>query len=294
MRPPGRDRPRAGARRSDGASSAGGQATRCPPSACVGITAVLLAYPVWFGLAGPQAVTGVLFVIAPLSGVPLSGVLAPGHYGALANASCGWAATSAASGPPPDFIGGGAARPRVAALVGRRRLLTWLVVFLAASPLARARPVPVRDPLAFTHLWLPWRARNSRSSRRSCPTRSCRSSPSSWPSSSPSASMRSTSLPSRRSSAPRRAPRPPPSQRTGRSPLAATAVVGVAALLPLFLTYDMPFTGHRSTPAVLTPSHPRAPADTVLLTIPFAVSGWTSPCSGRPSTASTSVWPAPR
>ncbi len=34
----------------------------------VGGAAVLLAYPVWFGLAGPQAVTGVLFVIAPSGG----------------------------------------------------------------------------------------------------------------------------------------------------------------------------------------------------------------------------------
>ena len=39
-----------------------------------GLALVVLAYPIWFGLAGPQAVTGVLFVIAPLTGVPFSGV----------------------------------------------------------------------------------------------------------------------------------------------------------------------------------------------------------------------------
>ncbi len=47
-----------------------------------GVSLVLLAYPTWYGLAGPQAVTGVLFALAPISGVPLSGLLVPGAYGA--------------------------------------------------------------------------------------------------------------------------------------------------------------------------------------------------------------------
>ena len=45
----------------------------------VGVTLVLLAYPTWYGLAGPQAVTGVLFALAPITGVPLSGLLVPGR-----------------------------------------------------------------------------------------------------------------------------------------------------------------------------------------------------------------------
>ena len=48
--------------------------------------ASLLAYPTWYGLAGPQAVTGMLFALAPISGVPLSGLLAPGPYAARAGA----------------------------------------------------------------------------------------------------------------------------------------------------------------------------------------------------------------
>ena len=92
----------------------------------------LLAYPVWFGLAGPQAVTGVLFVIAPLTGVPLSGVFSPGHYGASANSYVRLGGYRGRVGPPPDFIGIGAAAAAVAAFVlAWRRLLTWLVVFLA-------------------------------------------------------------------------------------------------------------------------------------------------------------------
>ena len=50
-----------------------------------GVTVALLAYPAWFGVAGPQAVTGVLFPLAPILGVPLSGLLSPGQYGAFAN-----------------------------------------------------------------------------------------------------------------------------------------------------------------------------------------------------------------
>ena len=34
----------------------------------VGLSAAVLAYPTWFGLARPQAVTGVLFPFAPIAG----------------------------------------------------------------------------------------------------------------------------------------------------------------------------------------------------------------------------------
>ena len=43
-----------------------------------GVTVVLLAYPAWYGLSGPQAVSGMLFALAPIAGVPLSGLLVPG------------------------------------------------------------------------------------------------------------------------------------------------------------------------------------------------------------------------
>ena len=58
----------------------------------------------------------------------------------------------------------------------------------------------------------------------------------------------------------------------------ATAVVGVAALLPVFLTFDMPLTVR----PVTVPSYVRnvartLPEGTVMLTVPFAVSGSTQP-----------------
>ena len=43
-----------------------------------GVAVVLLAYPAWYGLSGPQAVSGMLFALAPIAGVPLSGAARPG------------------------------------------------------------------------------------------------------------------------------------------------------------------------------------------------------------------------
>jgi len=59
---------------------------------------------------------------------------------------------------------------------------------------------------------------------------------------------------------------------------ASTAVVGVVALVPVFVTFDMPFTVVPvRTPAYVRDVAPGLPAGTVLLTVPFAVSGSTQP-----------------
>ncbi len=42
---------------------------------------MLLAYPAWFGIAGPESVTGVWVAFTGFGGVPLSGFFAPGPYG---------------------------------------------------------------------------------------------------------------------------------------------------------------------------------------------------------------------
>ena len=81
-----------------------------------GIALVLLAYPAWFGLAGPQAVTGVLFVIAPLTGVSFSGVLSPGQFRAAANAYVRIGGYLGHLGPPT-----GLSRPRGGGRPGGRR-----------------------------------------------------------------------------------------------------------------------------------------------------------------------------
>ena len=93
---------------SAGASCGRAPGTPSPPwRSAAGVTVVVLAYPAWFGLAGPQAVTGVLFALAPISGVPLSGLLAPGQYGALANEYIRFGGYLGRTGPPPDYVGGG-------------------------------------------------------------------------------------------------------------------------------------------------------------------------------------------
>ncbi len=123
------------------------------------VAAVLLAYPVWFGLDGPQAVTGVLFAIAPLAGVPLSGVLSPGQYGSFANGYVRLGGYSGRLGPPPDFIGIGAAAAAVASFVlAWRRPLTWLVVLLGVVSLwLSLGPYQFGESAWLSHLWLPWR-----------------------------------------------------------------------------------------------------------------------------------------
>ena len=125
-----------------------------------GITVLVLAYPVWFGLAGPQAVTGVLFSVAPLAGVPLSGLLAPGMYGAPVNAYVRFGGYLGRNGPPPDYLGGGTALATVGAVVvGRRRPLTWLLLFLILVSFVLALGLRVTSgPEWSLHVWLPWHA----------------------------------------------------------------------------------------------------------------------------------------
>ena len=125
-----------------------------------GVTVALLAYPVWFGLAGPQAVTGVLFALAPISGVAFSGVLSPGQYAALAPEYVRFGGYLGRNGPPPDYVGGGLAAATVAAVVvARRRALTWLLLFLSAVSLWLALGgYLLSAPSWLGHPWLPWRA----------------------------------------------------------------------------------------------------------------------------------------
>ena len=122
------------------------------------VAVVVLAYPTWFGLAGPQAVTGMLFALAPISGVPLSGLLVPGSYGAPANGYIRFGGYLGRAGPPPDFVGWGVALAGAAAVVvGRRRPLTWLLLLLAAVTFWLALGAwLIAGPAWAGHPWLPW------------------------------------------------------------------------------------------------------------------------------------------
>jgi hypothetical protein len=256
------------------------------------VAGVVLAYPVWFGLAGPQAVTGVLFGIAPLSGVALAGVLSPGNYGSPADAYVRFGGYLGRAGPQPDFIGAGAAAAAVASFIlAWRRLLTWLVVLLAVVALwfsLGAYQFGVTPWL--THLWLPWRELGKLALLKeilpgqivpfislfvafllafgldalfTLPTLPAD------PADPADPAVPAASPGDQRSWFDR--------HRTAVT-LAATAAVGVAALLPVFLTFDMPFkvTTVR-LPQYFTKATPALPPSTVLLTIPFAVSGTAQP-----------------
>ena len=236
----------------------------------VGVTLVLLAYPTWYGLAGPQAVTGVLFALAPITGVPLSGLLVPGRYGARANGYIRFGGYLGRNGPPADFVGWGVALTAVGSLVfARRRLLAWLLVFLAAATLWLALGAYlISGPAWLGRPWLPWRVLAT------------------WP-------VLKEILPDQF------VPlltlflafllavgldalhdvigRPAAFMTRYRTALtgAATLAVAVVAVLPVFLTFGTPLRVVR----VHTPPYLRAagapPAGHVVLTVPFAVSGST-------------------
>ncbi len=125
----------------------------------LGLAAGLLAYPVWFGLAGPQAVTGVLFAIAPISGASLSGIAVPGGYGATGNAYVRFAGYLGHFGPPPDYLGSGLLVAAVASVaLARRRALTWLLLFLGVIAFwFTLGSYVLGAPHWFDHVWLPWR-----------------------------------------------------------------------------------------------------------------------------------------
>ena len=123
------------------------------------VTLAVLAYPTWFGLAGPQSVTGVLFVLAPISGVPLAGLLVPGPYGTPADGYIRFGGYLGRSGPSPDYVGWGVALAGLGSLiVARRRPLTWLLLLLAAATFWLALGgYLISGPAWLGHPWLPWR-----------------------------------------------------------------------------------------------------------------------------------------
>jgi len=237
------------------------------------VTVALLTYPTWFGLAGPQAVTGMLFPLAPVLGVPLSGLVSPGWYGAFASEYVRFGGYLGRNGPPADFVGGGVVAVSAAAVVvGRRRPLTWLLLFMTAVTLLLSLGAVLSGaPSRLRHLWLPW----SDLSR----------------------------LPVLKEILPDQfAPlltlfvafllavgldalyvthrRPTSWVARHKRPVAAaaTALVGVVALVPVFVTFDVPLSVVPvRIPAYMRDAAPALPSNAVLLTVPFAVSGSTQP-----------------
>ncbi len=239
----------------------------------VAATAALLAYPAWFGLAGPQAVTGVLFALAPLAGVPFSGVLAPGNYGAFANEYIRFGGYLGRIGPPPDYVGGGVALASLGSVVvGRRRPLTWLLVFMTVVTFLLALgSYLVSAPSWLGRPWMPWRDLSKLPVLREILPNQFAPLLTLFIAFLLAVGLDALYVEYRRPSS------WVGSRRYGVT-AAITAAVAVIALVPVFVTFDLPFTVVPvRTPAYIREVAPTLPAGTVLLTVPFAVSGSAQP-----------------
>ena len=238
-----------------------------------GVTVALLAYPAWYGLSGPQSVSGVLFALAPIAGVPFSGLLAPGAYGAVANGYERFGGYLGRNGPPPDYVGWGVALASVGALVtARRRPLTWLLLLLAAATLCLALGAYVLSgPAWLGHPWLPWRELSTLLVLKEIlPDQFV-----------PLLTLFLAFLIAVGLDAFHGARGRPTSWLTGHRTLltaVATGAVAVVALVPVFMTFDAPLrVVPVRTPAYLRAAAPAFPPSPVLLTIPFAVTGSAQP-----------------
>jgi hypothetical protein len=238
-----------------------------------GLAGLVLAYPIWFGLAGPQAVTGVLFAIAPLSGAPPSGLLSPGAYGAAANAYVRLGGYLGHIGPPPDYIGAGVALGAVASVVlARRRALTWMLVLLALAALVLSfGPYLIGTPYWVEHLDTPWRAiGNLPLVKEILPDQL-----------SPFVALFLGFLLALGLDAIFVAHRRPGgwlAVHRRAVTAVATVVLAVAAVVPVALTFDVPLRVERTAiPPYLRQVAPTLPANSVMLTMPFAISGLSEP-----------------
>jgi hypothetical protein len=238
-----------------------------------GISAACLAYPAWFGLAGPQSVSGVLFALAPLSGVLVSGYFSPGRYGMRADIYFRFGGYEGRMGPPPNFIGWGIGAGALASvLCAWRRPLMRLLLFMAlVAALLSLGSYLLGGTLVYSHVWLPWRTLSRLPVLKEIlPTQMA-----------PFAALFLAFILALGLDAVAQWLRQHatwPARRATILALVTTGVVGVAALVPVFMTFDMPFTVQSTAiPRWMAHQAPRLPGHPVLLTVPFAVSGSTAP-----------------
>lgn len=239
----------------------------------IGITLVLIAYPAWYGLDGPQSVSGVLFAIAPLSGVMADGFFSAGPYMSFADAYVRFGGYLGRIGPPPDYVGWGVGISALASVVlARRRPIVWLLVVIALLTAWLALGSYIIDgPHWLTHLWLPWRSVSKLPVLQEILPDQLSPFIALFLAILLAIGLNAASLWFARIG----------TWSTLRVRLVSagtTVVVGLAALVPVFVTFDMPLrVTSTAIPVWMQRDAPELPVNDVLLTVPFAVSGSTQP-----------------
>ncbi len=235
-----------------------------------GIAVVLIAYPSWYGLNGPESVSGVLFAFAPVAGVPPSGFFSPGMYGTFASAYVRFGGYFGRIGPPANYVGWGLGAISVLSVLVARRAVAWLLVLLAfVTAWLELGAYIVTGPEWIRHIWLPWRwFYNVPVFKEILPDQFA-----------PFIALFLAILVALGLNASFQWFRDRERLSTTQTSWLAgilTVVVGVGALVPVFITFDMPFTVRPTNiPTWVTVDAPRLPDQSVVLTVPFAVSGST-------------------
>jgi hypothetical protein len=239
----------------------------------LGLSMVLLAYPAWFGLSGPQSVSGVLFPIAPLAGVSLRGFFSPGPYNSLPPAYVRFGGYSGRLGPPPNFLGWGAGVGMLLGLAfGRGRRLVWFLLLLAALAAWFALgDFLFGGPHAWEHIWMPWRYLSELPVLKEIlPDQFA-----------PFIALFVAFLLALGLDGVAHALR----QRAGWTSSRVRSVAGtitvalaVVSLVPTFFTFGMPFkVVPTNVPVFMEQEAPKLATGSVLLTVPYAVSGSSEP-----------------
>jgi hypothetical protein len=239
----------------------------------LGLSAVVLAYPAWFGLKGPQAVSGILFTLAPLSGVLISQFLSPGAYASPGNAFTRLGGYFGRIGPPPNYVGWGVAVSTLASIVvaRRRRLMGVVVLLTVVAAVLSLGSYLLGGSLVLSRGWLPWRTLSRLPVvKEILPDQFAPFAPL-FLSFVLALGLDGVYLRHKRSNR----------QQAAQAKIwttLATVVVGLAVLVPVFVTFELPFTVQSfAIPHWMSRDATRLPANTVLLTVPFAVSGSTKP-----------------
>jgi hypothetical protein len=239
----------------------------------LGASLAVLAYPAWFGVAGSQSVSGLLFPFAPIAGELLSQFFSSAGARLPAISEVRMDGYLGHNGPQSNFIGWGeGALLAVSVVIARRRPLVWLWAFLAlVGTILSLGSIFLGPPAVLRHIWLPWRELG-----RLPVLDEILPDQLTWFITLSIAFLLALGLDAARIWCARSFAWKRQTLRFAGG-LAALAV-GLVALVPVFMTYDVPLTVTSvALPTWIVHDAPKLPNQAVLLTVPFAVPGSAAP-----------------